>query len=190
MNSFLIAYDIFDIKRLPKVKRVAYSFSLGGQRSALEAPLSHSFMKELISQLLNLTKDEDKIKVEQQSIPFKFIDLLVLNHRVTLSTNDILKLTKEEISILIVSYANDNLSLIASANTKNAEIKLAQYHSHARNLEFAKYFISQKIETHAKQLAIHEITLEQTQEQLQLQNVTSIDEIMGIEGAFMSMNSI
>ena len=133
---------------------------------------------------VNLTFENSAIKVEQQSIPFKFIDLLVLNHRVTLNTSDILKLTKEEISILIVSHANDNLSLIASTNTKNAEIKIAQYSSHARNIEFAKYFISQKIDSHREQLAAHEITLDQTQEQLQLKNAISMDEIMGIEGSF------
>ena len=133
---------------------------------------------------VKLTFDNSTIKVEQQSIPFKYIDLLVLNHRTILSTGDILKLTKESISILIVSHANDNLSLIASANTKNAEIKLAQYISHVRNIEFAKYFISQKIDTHAKHLATHEINLDQTQEQLQLQNATSIEEIMGIEGSY------
>jgi len=131
-----------------------------------------------------LTFENSAIKIEQQSIPFKFIDLLVLNHKVTLNTGDILKLTKEDISVLIVSYTNDNLSLITSANTKNAEIKLAQYNAHARNLEFAKYFISQKIDTHTKQLTAHEIILNQTQEQQQLQNATSLDEIMGIEGSF------
>jgi len=72
MTNFLIAYDIFDIKRLPKVKRVAYSFSLGGQRSALEAPLSQSFMKELISQFSKLIKDEDKINI------IKFLDKPIL----------------------------------------------------------------------------------------------------------------
>lgn len=63
MNQFLIAYDIFDTKRLPKVKKIAYSFSLGGQRSALEAPLSQSYLKILVSQLLDLIKDNDKINI-------------------------------------------------------------------------------------------------------------------------------
>ena len=72
MSSFLVAYDIFDIKRLPKVKRVVYSFSLGGQRSALEAPLTHSFMNELVKQLLNLTKEEDKLNI------IKFLDKPIL----------------------------------------------------------------------------------------------------------------
>ncbi len=71
-TQFLIAYDIFDGKRLTKVKRVAYSFSLGGQRSALEAPLSQSFMQLLILQLLNVTKKEDKLNI------IKFLDEPIL----------------------------------------------------------------------------------------------------------------
>ncbi len=131
-----------------------------------------------------LVFENNAIKVEQQSIPFRFIDLLILNHRINLNTHNILKLTQENISVLIVSHNNENLSLITSANTKNAEIKLAQYNSHTRNLEFAKYFIAQKIDTHTKQLAVHKITISQENEQQQLKNATSIDTIMGIEGSF------
>jgi len=134
---------------------------------------------------VKLTFENSAIKVEQQSIPFKYIDLLILNYKINLNTGDILKLTKEDISILIVSHANDNLSLISSANTKNGEIKLAQFISHARHIEFAKYFISSKITQHVHQLKNYETApLEYENELLQLQNATSIDEIMGIEGAF------
>lgn len=63
MYNFLIAYDVFDERRLPKVKKTVYSFSLGGQRSALEAPLSASYLSELISQLQKITKDEDKVNI-------------------------------------------------------------------------------------------------------------------------------
>jgi len=72
MTNFLIAYDIFNDKRLPKVKRVAYSFALGGQRSAVEAPLGESYMRELVSQLLQLTKEEDKLNI------IKFLDKPIL----------------------------------------------------------------------------------------------------------------
>lgn len=68
MYNFLIAYDVFNTKRLPKVKRVVYSFALGGQRSALEAPLGESYMRELLSELLELTKEEDKLNI------IKFLD--------------------------------------------------------------------------------------------------------------------
>jgi CRISPR-associated endonuclease Cas2 len=72
MNQFLVAYDIFNMKRLLKVKRVAYSYSLGGQRSALEAPLSESYMQDLIGQLRTLIKEEDKINI------VKFLDTPIL----------------------------------------------------------------------------------------------------------------
>jgi len=62
-NNFLIAYDIFDEKRLPRVRRVVYSFALGGQKSALEAPLNKIFIRELIANLLDETKKEDKINI-------------------------------------------------------------------------------------------------------------------------------
>lgn len=72
MTNFLIAYDIFNEKRLPKIKRVAYSFALGGQRSAVEAPLGESYMRELIASLLQLVKDEDKLNI------VKFLDKPIL----------------------------------------------------------------------------------------------------------------
>jgi len=50
-KNFLIAYDIFDPKRLRKVKEIVYSYSLGGQKSAIEAPLNQTDLKMLITEL-------------------------------------------------------------------------------------------------------------------------------------------
>ena len=66
MQNYLICYDIFDKKRLYKVRKIAYSYALGGQKSAVEAPLSKKELKELISKLLDIIKEEDKINI----IPF------------------------------------------------------------------------------------------------------------------------
>lgn len=63
MTSFLLAYDIFDTKRLPKVKKIAYSFALGGQKSALEAPLDKSLAKQLVKSLKPLIEEEDKVNI-------------------------------------------------------------------------------------------------------------------------------
>ncbi len=63
MYTYLIAYDIFNDKRLPKVKNIAYSFSLGGQRSALEAPLSDTFFTELKDALHKVCEEEDKVNI-------------------------------------------------------------------------------------------------------------------------------
>lgn len=72
MYNFLIAYDIFNIKRLPKAKDVVYSFALGGQRSALEAPLSKVYLCELTSQLLQIIAKEDKLNI------IRFVDEPIL----------------------------------------------------------------------------------------------------------------
>ena len=66
MQNYLICYDIFDKKRLYKVRKIVYAYALGGQKSALEAPLSKKELKELIAKLLKVIKPEDKINI----IPF------------------------------------------------------------------------------------------------------------------------
>jgi len=63
MENFLVAYDIFDKKRLPKVKKVVYSYALGGQKSALEAPLDKALTTSLLKQLLDIMDEEDRCHV-------------------------------------------------------------------------------------------------------------------------------
>jgi len=128
--------------------------------------------------------ENSAIKLEGQSIPFRLMDILVLGHRVTLHSKDILKLTKENISILLISYSNDNFSLIHSANAKNAENKLLQYHSLDKRLEFAKYFVSSKLVSHQAQLKSNAIEVDISFPLEQIKNATAIDALMGIEGAF------
>jgi CRISPR-associated endonuclease Cas2 len=68
-KSYLICYDVFDTKRLKKVKKVAYSYAFGGQKSALEAPLDSVLMMELIKELEKILKDEDKVNIIRVSKP-------------------------------------------------------------------------------------------------------------------------
>ena len=135
--------------------------------------------KDVTLQIVN-----NSIKFEEQTIPFKLMDILILNHRATLHTKDILKLTDNNISILVISYNNNKFSIINSANTKNAEIKLAQYNSLKAKIDFAKYFIKNKIITHMEQLKAHNIEVDITSKIKQLDSAVEINEIMGIEGSF------
>jgi len=128
--------------------------------------------------------ENNSIKFETQTIPFKLMDMLILNHRATLHTNDILKLTKENISILLVGYTNDNFSIINSANTKNADLKLQQYNSLKNRLIFAKDFLTQKFITHKEHLKSLEIEVDITKQLKQIEDAKSIDEMMGVEGSF------
>ncbi len=63
MYNFLVAYDVFDKKRLPKVKSVVYSYALGGQKSALEVPLNKELTKELIKSVKDIMQTEDKLNI-------------------------------------------------------------------------------------------------------------------------------
>ena len=63
MQNYLICYDIPDKKRLYKVRKIVYSFALGGQKSALEAPLDGRLLKELVAKLKQIIKKEDKINI-------------------------------------------------------------------------------------------------------------------------------
>jgi len=133
---------------------------------------------------IELKIENNSIKFESQTIPFKLMDMLILNHRATLQTKDILKLTKENISILLISYNNDNFSIINSANTKNGDIKLLQYQSLHKKIKFAKYFVSNKIITHQEQLLSLGINIDIAFPLEQIKNATNLNGIMGIEGSF------
>jgi CRISPR-associated endonuclease Cas2 len=63
MNNFIIAYDIFDEKRLHKIKNIAYSYALGGQKSAVESPLDKLLLKEFIKSIDQIIKEEDKLNI-------------------------------------------------------------------------------------------------------------------------------
>lgn len=131
-----------------------------------------------------LKTENNTIKFETQTIPFKLMDMLILNHRATLHTSDILKLTKENISILLIGHNNDNFSIINSANTKNGELKLQQYNSLKNRLTFAKYFLKQKFISHQEHLKSLDVEVDIKSQLQQLDDAKEIEEMMGIEGAF------
>ncbi len=133
---------------------------------------------------ITLKIENNAIKFEGQTIPFRLMDILILNHRATLHTKDILKLTKEGIAILLISYNNDNFSIVQSANTKGAELKLMQYNSLQNRLKFAKYFISHKLSTHQEQLKSLNIEVDISFPLEQIKNATAIESLMGLEGSF------
>lgn len=133
---------------------------------------------------ITLKIENSAIKFETQTIPFKLMDILILNHRATLHTKDILKLTKEGIVVLLISHNNDNFSIINSANAKGSELKFMQYQSLSNSLIFAKYFVHHKLITHQEQLKSIDIDIDIKFQLEQIKNATAIDAIMGVEGAF------
>jgi CRISPR-associated protein Cas1 len=133
---------------------------------------------------ITIKLENSSLKIGSQNIPFKLMDMLILNHRISLKTSDILNLTKNKISILIISHNNINTSLIHSSNPKGAELKLSQYNALTKRVEVAKYFLKAKIISHAKHLEYlnKEIEIEQTIKSIEL--AQEIDTLLGIEGTF------
>jgi len=89
MYDFLVAYDVFDKKRLPKIKKIVYSYALGGQKSALEVPLNKNLTKELIVEIERVIKKKDKLNIikvmgepillgKAQHIPYKHHGVIIL----------------------------------------------------------------------------------------------------------------
>jgi len=61
---YLIAYDIENNKRRYRVRKVAYSYAFGGQKSALEAILEKSELATLAKKLSSAMKLEtDKVHI-------------------------------------------------------------------------------------------------------------------------------
>lgn len=133
---------------------------------------------------ITLKLENNSVKINSQTIPFKLIDILVLNHRVTIQSADMLKLTKNNICILLVSYNNSHTAIISSAQAKSSELKLKQYQSLSNSLRFAKYFVSKKIIAHTEHLQSLDFDFKPSTQLIQINGATNINELMGIEGSF------
>jgi len=69
---YLICYDIADRKRLYRVRKIAYSFAFGGQKSAVEALLSERELEIAANKIfLKINPNFDKVnivEVEEKAI--------------------------------------------------------------------------------------------------------------------------
>ena len=79
MKHYIVAYDILNDKRAVKVRKLVYSYALGGQKSALEVPLNKKDLKEFLALLEPLLSDEDRvniIEVDEEPLLFGKADVL------------------------------------------------------------------------------------------------------------------
>jgi len=64
MSSFLVAYDIVQSKRRVRVAKLVYGYALGGQKSALEVPVTLSEIKKIANELIDeIDSDTDKVNI-------------------------------------------------------------------------------------------------------------------------------
>ena len=130
-------------------------------------------------------KVENKtVKVDNQNIPFRLIDTIIISSNHNLQTKDIIKITSENIFVILLSYNQRDASLITSSKGKNAELKLFQYKAIDKSLSIAKYFITKKIITHINHLKSHKIDIDITKLLENIKEAKDFPTLLGIEGSF------
>jgi len=133
---------------------------------------------------VNLRVDGRVLKIDEQKIPLRLLDVIVVGTSCSLESKDIVKMTKEGISLLLLSSRSDDMSIIYSAKAKNSELKLEQYQAQNKSLEIAKYFISQKVERHTAHLLDHNIEIDSSKVLEKIEKARKIDTLLGLEGSF------
>jgi len=78
MSHFLVAYDVVESKRRVRVAKLVYSYALGGQKSALEVPVSSLEIKTIADEL----EDEIDAKTDKVNI-IKVADEAILLGKAT-----------------------------------------------------------------------------------------------------------
>ena len=124
------------------------------------------------------------LKVDEQKIPLRLIDTIVLASSCQFESRDMVKIANEGITILLLSGRGDSVALVQSGVSKSAELKLAQYQAQGRALEVAKYFLSHKIKYHVEHLRQHEIALDVFETLEHVENAETLERLLGIEGSF------
>lgn len=125
------------------------------------------------------------ITIDDQHIPFRLIDMLVLCGDMEIGTKTLITLSKERIPVLIISRNSKNFSLTLPLEAKNSDLKIQQYTSATKNrLEFAKYFLEEKVKNHSKHLKSMGITTDTTNWLQKINNSENISELLGVEGSF------
>jgi len=128
--------------------------------------------------------EKTALRVDEQKIPLRLLDVVVVGTSCSLESKDMVKMTKEGITLLLLSARGDEMAIVYSARSKNAELKLEQYQAQSRALMIAKYFITQKVKRHTEHLAKHGKVLDISKVLEKIENTKRIQTLLGVEGSF------
>lgn len=133
---------------------------------------------------INVSVENSTIKFDDIKLPFKLVDTLLISNNAKINTKDIIKISQNDINIVLLNSFGNQASIITSANPKNAQIKILQYQALDKKLSIAKYFIAQKLTRHAHQLKCNKIDIELEPYLQKIQEANQIETLLGIEGSF------
>ena len=131
-----------------------------------------------------LKLENKTLKVDTQKIPLRLIDTLILSGSYHVETKEFIKMTQEDVNIILISNFSNNSAIITNTKSKNAQLKLQQYNAQKNSLEIAKYFLTHKIKSHAKHLQSIDIKTELDPIIENIKNATTLQTLLGIEGSF------
>jgi CRISPR-associated protein Cas1 len=133
---------------------------------------------------LELTLQNKTIKIDGKTIPLRLIDVIVIAAPISLSSKTMAKITDENINIILLNPHNYKATLISSAQSKNAQLKLSQYQSLEKRVQIAKQIIETKILNHNAHLKFCDIDQPINSTLSSLREASSVESILGIEGTY------
>ena len=133
----------------------------------------------IIDKNCKLEIKNSQLIVEDKKIPLRYIDFLYLIGEIEINTKTIMKLLKEDISIII---QNRGFGLLYPQKSKNNDLKKKQYFALNNELHIAKEIIKKKIQKSIK-------NLEKLNKQIDfdfnvIESVENKEALLGIEGTF------
>jgi len=131
-----------------------------------------------------ISVNKKSLIIDNQKIPLRLLDAVVVGTACSLESKDIIKMSVEGVALLLISARSNEMAILASANSKNAELKLEQYNAQSKALSLAQYFISEKIKRHSYQLLKHNRVLDIEKVLQKVDKVKRVQTLLGVEGSF------
>lgn len=88
---------------------------------------------------VELKVEYKSLKIDEKKIPLRLLDTVVLGSACALESKDILKMTKEGISLLLVSAKSDDMAIVFSAKSKSAELKMELFRADINEFVFSLF---------------------------------------------------
>ena len=132
----------------------------------------------------NIKTTPNQLVIDNQKIPFHLIDTILIEGKTLLHTQDLNRLSKNSISIILLNSNRYIGSIVCAFNNKNANLKIAQYSASLKPTPIAKELLKLKIGSHITHLKEHNILLNKSRYLQNIKNAKNLDELLGIEGSF------
>jgi len=134
---------------------------------------------------ITVSTDSSLIYAIDKKLPYRLIDTIIILSSVNTTTSDLINISSNGISIILLSNNYRKCALIVSSKSKNSEMKLLQYKSASNDsIDTAKWILFQKIKAHIVHLREHNIEIDLQEWQKKIDDTDTLDALLGVEGSF------